>query len=156
MSLQHIGCQFYKKKHVENRFSINLNNYSIYVIYSLGGVIRGTGSVGLALVLWVVAGIVGTLGALCFAELGTTFSESGEKYVYLRKMYGDFAGFVYLWLYLLLFRAGANSIKAMTFARYALQPFYPQCGPPDKAVILLAVCLICKFKAFIIAANDFS
>ena len=109
----------------------------------LGGVIRGTGSVGLALVLWVVAGIIGTLGALCFAELGTTFSQSGEKYVYLREMFGDFAGFVYLWSYLLLFRTGGNAIKAITFARYVLQPFFQEsCSPPDQAITLLAVCLI--------------
>ena len=111
--------------------------------------IRGTGSVGLALVLWVVAGVLATLGALCFAELGTTFSQSGEKYVYMREMFGDFAGFIYLWNYLLLFRTGANAIKALTFARYALQPFFQDgCPPPEKVIVLLAVCLICKYASY--------
>ena len=124
----------------------------MHVIVSVvGGVIRSTGSVGLALVLWVVAGIIGTLGALCFAELGTTFPQSGEKYVYLREMFGDFAGFIYLWSYLLLLRTGSNAIKALTFARYALQPFFQEgCPPPDQAIVLLAVCLICKLGSSLV------
>ena len=113
----------------------------IYV--SPGGVIRGTGSVGLSLILWIVAGIVGTLGALCFAELGTTYPKSGEKYVYLTEMYGEFAGFLYLWVYLLLFRTGGNTIKALTFARYTIQPFYTDCTGPGSSVILLAVAMAC-------------
>ena len=111
--------------------------------------IRGTGSVGLALVLWVVGGVLSTLGALCFAELGTTFSQSGEKHVYLREMFGDFAGFIYQWSYLLLSRTGSNAIEAITFVRYVMQPFFQEgCSPPDRAIVMLAVCLICKHASY--------
>lgn len=110
------------------------------------GIMIGTGSAGLALILWVVCGIGATLGALCFAELGTTFPVSGEKYVYLRELYGDFPSFLYLWMYMVMFRPGANAIKALTFGYYVVQPFYQgeNCAVDQRAVTLLAVCLPCE------------
>ena len=52
---------------------------AIYI--SPGIVLSGSGSVGMAMVLWVFAGINAVMGSLCYAELGTTFPISGEKYV---------------------------------------------------------------------------
>ncbi len=109
------------------------------------GVLQGTNSVGLALLLWLLGGCIGTLGALCFAELGTTFPTSGEKYAYLEKMYGPFVAFLYLWTYVLLYRSGASAIKCLTFANYILKPVYPDCPIPPTLVLLVAILLACKY-----------
>ena len=37
-----------------------------------------------------------------------------------------------------------NAITALTFSNYVLEPFYPECDPPDSAVRLLAAIIISK------------
>ncbi len=123
----------------------------IYV--SPKGVLQGAHSVGLSLVLWAVGGILGTLGALCFAELGTTFPAAGEKYAYLDKMCGPFVAFLYLWTYLGMFRPGANAVKCLTFGAYVLKPLFPHCAIPVAVVKLLGILLCCKERYIINILN---
>ncbi len=113
------------------------------------GVLQGGNSVGLSLVLWALGGVIGTLGALCFAELGTTFPSAGEKYAYLDKMCGPFVAFLYLWSYLFMFRPVPNAIKCLTFGAYVIKPLFPDCAVPAEAVKLLGIVLCCK-KRFIL------
>jgi basic amino acid/polyamine antiporter, APA family len=44
--------------------------------------------------LWIIGGIVSLLGALCYAEIGTTFPRSGGEYNYLSKIYHPAVGFM--------------------------------------------------------------
>lgn len=46
------------------------------------------------LLLWIIGGIVSLLGALCYAEIGTTFPRSGGEYNYLSKIYHPAVGFM--------------------------------------------------------------
>ena len=110
--------------------------------------IRGAQSVGLCLILWAVGGVLATLGALSFAELGTMLPSGGEKYHYLEQVFGPFVSFLYLWVYLLAFRAGGNALKCLTFAKYVLEPAF-DCSPPYSAVILVAVLLACKYEVIL-------
>ena len=48
------------------------------------GVIAQAGSTALCLLLWGVAGVLEMMGILCIAELGTTFPQSGERWVKLQ------------------------------------------------------------------------
>ena len=106
------------------------------------GVIANTGSVGLSLVVWLLSGIIATLGALCFAELGTTFPGSGAHYVYLEKIYGPLMAFIYLWTMVFMVRPSLNAIKALMFAKYIVQPIFGECGVDSEVVTILAVCLV--------------
>ncbi len=65
------------------------------IFISPQAVIRYSGSVSTSLLLWAVGGFISTCGALSFVELGTTFPASGERYEYLRVMYGR--DLVHLW-----------------------------------------------------------
>ena len=132
--------------------------YAIAVIISLvvgtgiyltpQGVLTYAGSVHLSLVVWLVSGIIATLGALCFAELGTTYPGSGAHYVYLEKMYGKCLGpwlaFMYLWTMVFLVRPGLNALKALVFAQYIIQPLFVECDIPPIATPLIAVSLVGK------------
>ena len=116
------------------------------------GVAEGCGSPGLILLVWIMAGGMGVVGALCMAELGTTFPAAGEKYHYLEKMFGPFVGFMYLWMYLMMFRPGANAIKVLTFAKYMLEATAPWLACPQSearsvSTFLLAIWLACEYYA---------
>lgn len=113
------------------------------IFISPKGVLREAGSVGLSLIIWVLCGVLSTLGAFCYAELGTTIPKSGGDYVYIHEAFGPLPAFLYLWVASLVFIPCTNAITAITFAEYILQPFYDNCSPPDNAVRLLAAAAIC-------------
>ena len=114
------------------------------------GVMAACGSPALTLLVWLVGGLFATLGAFCYAELGTTFPESGEKYTYLKRFYGTCPAFLYLWAYVLVVRPAANVIKLITFSHYFLQalPTGLNCqDSPDKdnAILCITVVLACTY-----------
>lgn len=50
-------------------------------------------SLGLALLVWIIGGIVTLLSGLCYAELGAMMPKAGGIYVYLREAFGEKLGF---------------------------------------------------------------
>lgn len=108
------------------------------------GVFRSTGSVGCALAVWLGTGILSTIGALCYTELGTTFPQSGSDYTYMRMCFGDLMAFLYLWVFMLIIGPAGSAIAALTFANYVLEPFFPYCAIPQNAIRIIAALIICK------------
>jgi len=113
----------------------------------MGGIIGGgiflnpgiaaqrTGS-GLALLLvWVGAGLLTLVGALCYAELGARRPHAGGSYVYLREVFGPLAGFLFGWTMLLVIYSGSSAAVATIFASYAAAVF----GLPAATATPLAV-----------------
>ena len=82
-----------------------------------------TGS-GLALLLmWIGAGVLTLIGALCYAELGARRPRAGGTYVYLREAFGPLAGFLFGWTMLLVIYSGSTAAVATIFASYASSLF---------------------------------
>ncbi len=106
------------------------------------GVILQVGSVGMALIVWVMCGVIILLGAHSYAELGTLITKSGGSYTYIHEAFGDLPSFIYIWAALLVMLPGTKAIIAITFANYVMYPFFPDCDIPVIANRLLAAVAI--------------
>ncbi|XP_076038574.1 Y+L amino acid transporter 2-like isoform X5 [Oratosquilla oratoria] len=107
------------------------------------GVLKYSGSVGMALIIWIISGLFSMVGALCYAELGTMVPRSGGDYAYIREAFGPLPAFLYLWVALVIIMPTGNTIIALTFANYILQPLFPNCEVPDTSLRLIAAGIIC-------------
>ena len=114
------------------------------IFVSPGGVLRYTGSIGLALIVWIICGLVSAIGAYCYSELGLLIRKSGGDYAYVHYTFGPFVGFIRLWVECVIVRPSLIAIVALTFAKYVSKPFFVECDPPDDPVRMLAAICICK------------
>ncbi|KAG6459382.1 hypothetical protein O3G_MSEX011354 [Manduca sexta] len=107
-----------------------------------------TGSVWGALIVWGACGVLATLGAMSYAELGTTLAQSGGDYHYINEAYGPLPAFLYLWDANLVFVPSTNAIMSLTFANNLLEPIFPNCPIDPMCRKLIAAATIC-FLTFI-------
>uniref|UniRef100_A0A3B3UWD0 Solute carrier family 7 member 8a n=1 Tax=Poecilia latipinna TaxID=48699 RepID=A0A3B3UWD0_9TELE len=113
------------------------------IFVSPKGVMENASSVGLALIVWIITGIITAIGALCYAELGVTIPKSGGDYSYVKDIFGGLAGFLRLWIAVLVIYPTNQAVIALTFSNYVLQPLFPTCFPPENGLRLLAaICLL--------------
>jgi len=67
---------------------------------------------------WVFGGAMSLAGALCFAEMAAAFPDAGGDYNFLRKAYGDGAGFLFAWSRFAVIHTGSMALLAFTFGDY--------------------------------------
>lgn len=76
------------------------------------------GSVGIAMLVWVVGGLLSLLGALTYAELAASNPEAGGLYCYIRDGFGRLAAFLYGWCLFLVIASGSVAALARAFSEY--------------------------------------
>jgi amino acid transporter len=91
------------------------------IFASPGPVLEHTGSVGAALLVWMVAGFLALTGGLCYAELGTMITSSGGEYAYISKAFGPLLAFLFSWTSILAARPGSIAIITTICSEYLVQ-----------------------------------
>jgi amino acid transporter len=74
-----------------------------------------------AMGVWALGGLLSLIGALCYAELATTYPRSGGDFHYLTKAFGRMFGFLFGWAQLAVILTGSIAIMGYVFADYAGQ-----------------------------------
>jgi amino acid transporter len=88
-------------------------------------IFSNVGSPWMGVAIWVIAGALCLFGALCYAELASTYPRLGGDYVYLTRAYGSPVGFLYGWAQLAVIQTGSIGMMAYVFADYAAK-LWPQ------------------------------
>ncbi|KAK3597119.1 hypothetical protein CHS0354_021228 [Potamilus streckersoni] len=107
------------------------------------GILKHAHSVGFSFILWVLCGLYNLLGAICYAELGTSIPESGGEYTYVKRAFGDLPAFIVLWINFLLICPVRIAALSTIFALYIIKPIYPDCEPPYTPIKCIGSSLIC-------------
>lgn len=91
--------------------------------------------------LWVIGGILSLIGALCYAELASTYPRMGGDYVYLSRAFGGWCGFLFGWAQLAVilpasigamgFIFAENAVDVMTKSELVAEEAAPSALPPD-------------------------
>jgi basic amino acid/polyamine antiporter, APA family len=106
-----------------------------------GAVVVNAGSGGVALVVWIVGGVLSLLGALTFAELGASNPDSGGLYAYLKDAFGPLLAFLYGWTMFLVIGSGSLATLGAAFPRY-VSVFVPLSPAAGKGVAVLMIALV--------------
>jgi amino acid transporter len=68
--------------------------------------------------VWALGGLVSVIGALCYAELATTFPDVGGEYHFLGEAYGRQVAFLYAWARSTVIVTGSIAMLAVTLGDY--------------------------------------
>lgn len=79
------------------------------------------GSPGASLIVWTISGVLAWTGASSYAELGGAIPLNGGAQVYLAKIFGEVAGFLFTWTAILVLKPGSAAIIAIIFGEYVVR-----------------------------------
>lgn len=103
-----------------------------FILFNVAGPAQalGVSPLTMTLIVWGLGGLLSLIGALCYAELATTYPRIGGDYVYLTRAFGPWAGFLFGWAQLSVIMTGSIGMMAYIFADYACRLFGI---PPESA-----------------------
>lgn len=69
--------------------------------------------------VWVIAGIVSLFGALTNAEIAGMIPATGGQFMFYKKVFGNFTGFIYGWAAFAVIQSGSAASITYIFSEYA-------------------------------------
>ncbi|TFZ04740.1 APC family permease [Ramlibacter rhizophilus] len=100
-----------------------------------------TGSPGWMFTAWVLGGVVSLIGALCYAELTTSYPSVGGDYHFLHRAYGRKVSFLFAWARFSVITTGSIALLAFVFGDY-MQQVVPLAGDTATGSALYAAAVI--------------
>ena len=91
-----------------------------------------TGSVDWMLIAWVLGGVLSLVGALCYAELASSFPSAGGDYHFLSRAYGKDLSFFFAWARVAVITTGSIALLAFVFGDYMSRVL--SLGPNSSAI----------------------
>ena len=91
-----------------------------------------SGSAEAMMAAWVAGGLISIIGALCYAELASTYPHAGGDYHFLTRAFGKRLGFLYAWARLSVIQTGSIALLAFVFGDYATALL--ELGPYSSAI----------------------
>lgn len=109
-------------------------------------------SPGVAILVWVLAGIIAWTGATSFAELGAAIPKNGGMQEYLRYIYGDMLASLMSWMWIMAVKGSAVAIISIIFSEYWMSIINPSNSGPWWHTKLLAMVTV----GFVLLVNCLS
>jgi len=82
-------------------------------------VLSNAGSPVMALIAWVLGGVVTLCSALSIAEIASNIPRAGGLYTYLEELYGEKVGFLLGWVQSIISYPASVAAQAIAFATYS-------------------------------------
>jgi APA family basic amino acid/polyamine antiporter len=86
----------------------------------------------MAVVWWILGGVLSIVGALCYAELATAYPSAGGEYHFLERAFGRRVAFLYGWARMTVVVAGSIAVFAFLFGDYMTRVI--NLGPQSSAI----------------------
>ena len=114
-------------------------------IYKTPSMVAGvTGDPGWAIFAWGLGALVSLAGALCYAELATTYPHAGGDYHFLTRAWGRNLSFLYAWARATVINTGSIALLAFVFGDYMTRvvPLGTAGGAAWAAIIVVVLTVI--------------
>jgi amino acid transporter len=82
--------------------------------------------------VWGLGAGISLVGALCYAELASTYPHAGGDYHFLQRAFGERLSFLFAWARLAVIQTGSIALLAFVFGDYATEIF--SLGPYSSAL----------------------
>ena len=104
----------------------------------VAGNVDGTAMLVLA---WMLGGLISLIGALCYAELASTYPDAGGDYHFLTRAFGQRLSFLFAWGRLTVIQTGSIALLAFVLGDYAsaVVPLGPHSTPLYAALVVAAL-----------------
>ena len=99
-----------------------------------------TGDAGWMIVAWILGGFISLAGALCYAELATTYPHAGGDYHFIARAFGKHLSFLYAWAKATVINTGSIALLAFVFGDYMTQVF--SLGAHSAAIWAVAIVVV--------------
>ncbi|MCC7227917.1 MAG: amino acid permease [Burkholderiaceae bacterium] len=99
-----------------------------------------TGDAGWMILAWILGGVISLAGALCYAELATTYPHAGGDYHFLGRAFGRQVAFLYAWAKATVINTGSIALLAFVFGDYLSKVI--DLGPHSSAIWAVGIVVV--------------
>ncbi len=94
------------------------------IFISPGLIAKETSSMGMAIIVWIIAGIPCLFGALCFCELTCMYGKIGGQYIYIYEAYGKPVSFMFVWVVMLVIMPADVALLSTAIGNHVARPLF--------------------------------